>query len=429
MSELTKPLPEGAYDSQEHMYAMMECKDFISSLTFKEVDLMPWNWLLEQLPDIVGWGELPLPFDPIICGGNPDCIKYYSRCYYNVAWRRNLGDAMAKLALLHLVRPPSAQTMWDKEYWNNDADREALLGYWGHLLGQFDDDSLRRPGYRGMWDTDYSREDRTDEDSRVRGRDPMDDPYIMRQARLFESWHDTDPQAIRPFWITPNHDVVSLIVDGSPLPGLRNPSSHWRSIPSADWTGLQPGFNVLTHPNLTRRAFSDVSGREARLWVAKNLVEWWNGLEEFQPGLGDQNWSLEEDKDYQKILSDVVRRYFEKNRNAKPYYKRGRFKDITDIELIIGNSEKPKARYGSARCRNLRKDDCALYSDCHWVIGKGCKPGPPPKKKPPKKQKKSKTKKKKSKKKVRCSGVRKADCEKKKGCHWVVGRGGGCKKD
>ena len=30
-----------------HIYAMMECKDFISSLTFKEIGVMPWTWLSE----------------------------------------------------------------------------------------------------------------------------------------------------------------------------------------------------------------------------------------------------------------------------------------------------------------------------------------------------------------------------------------------
>jgi hypothetical protein len=98
---LTEPLPLRASDSQEHMYAMMECKRFIRTLTPSHIDIVPWEWMIKQIrgPDYLA--DVPLSFNPTICQDNPGCKRYYAKCWwYNRIL--SVGDAAVVAAAQNL---------------------------------------------------------------------------------------------------------------------------------------------------------------------------------------------------------------------------------------------------------------------------------------------------------------------------------------
>ncbi len=87
-----KPIPEaidGIRIPKHHIQVFTECKDFIKSLTPAEAQIInsgqswpTWYYLLNNLPGPKYIEDLPIGFNPTICRNNPECIKYYTKCYW-----------------------------------------------------------------------------------------------------------------------------------------------------------------------------------------------------------------------------------------------------------------------------------------------------------------------------------------------------------
>jgi len=87
-----KPIPEaidGIAIPKYRIHVFTECKDFIKSLTPAEAAIInsgqswpTWYYLLNNLPGPKYIEDLPIGFNPTICRNNPECIKYYTKCYW-----------------------------------------------------------------------------------------------------------------------------------------------------------------------------------------------------------------------------------------------------------------------------------------------------------------------------------------------------------